>query len=111
MSRETLSPKFHDVSFSRTIETVNHASAGKVAAPASSIVEEAPEYPRSARMLELAQRLGLDLADALARHRELLADLFLSTHVRRLHPDRLIVIAEESAGQTWAWRRLFHSPG
>src|SRR5215471_21517532 len=26
-------------------------------------------------MLELAQRLGLDLADALARHRELLADL------------------------------------
>ena len=27
-------------------------------------------------MLELAQRLGLDLADALARHRELLADLF-----------------------------------
>src|SRR5262249_22389950 len=27
-------------------------------------------------MPELAQRLGLDLADALARHRELLADLF-----------------------------------
>ena len=27
-------------------------------------------------MLELAQRLRLDLADTLARHRELLADLF-----------------------------------
>src|SRR5215472_10918801 len=27
-------------------------------------------------MPELAQRLGLDLADALARHRELVADLF-----------------------------------
>ena len=76
MSWEMLSPKFHNVSFSRTIEKVNHASAGKVAAPASSIVEEAPEYPRPARVLELAQRLGLDLADALARHRELQADLF-----------------------------------
>src|SRR5438876_3909597 len=76
MSRETLSPKFHDVSLSRTIEKVNHASAGKVAAPALSIVEEGPEYPRAARVLELAQRLGLDLADALARHRELQAHLF-----------------------------------
>jgi hypothetical protein len=27
-------------------------------------------------MLQLAQRLGLDLADALSRHRELLADFF-----------------------------------
>jgi len=61
MSWETLSPKFHDVSLSRTIEKVNHASAGKVAAPALSIVEEGPEYPRPARVLELAQRLGLDL--------------------------------------------------
>src|SRR5438128_12562380 len=76
MSWETLSPKFHDVSLSRTIEKVNHASAGKVAAPALSIVEEGPEYPRPARVLELAQRLGLDLADALARHRELQAHLF-----------------------------------
>src|SRR2546430_3493956 len=76
MSRETLSPKLHDVSLSRTIEKVNHASAGKVAAPALSIVEEGLEYPRAARVLELAQRLGLDLADALARHRELQAHLF-----------------------------------
>src|SRR6266403_2008492 len=43
--------------------------------PASSIIEEAPERPGSARMLELTQCLGLDLADALARQRELLADL------------------------------------
>src|SRR3989442_14569661 len=70
MSRETLSPKLHDVSLSRTIETVNHASAGKVAAPASSIVEEGPEYPRPARMLELSQPPGLDLAGSPAPHRE-----------------------------------------
>src|SRR5258707_10635140 len=43
--------------------------------PASSIIEEAPERPGPARVLELAQRLGLDLADALARPRELLSDL------------------------------------
>src|SRR6185312_8489336 len=39
-----------------------------------SVVEEAPELPAAARMLELAQGLGLDLPDALARHGELLAD-------------------------------------
>src|SRR6266404_9815411 len=43
--------------------------------PASSIIEEAPERPGPARMLELTQCLGLDLADAFARQRELLADL------------------------------------
>src|SRR5215831_18662352 len=36
-------------------------------------VEEASELARAARVLELAQRFRLDLADALARHRELLA--------------------------------------
>jgi predicted esterase len=41
----------------------------------ASIIQKAPQLPAPARMLELAQRLGLDLADALARHRELLADL------------------------------------
>src|SRR5262245_51115108 len=41
---------------------------------ASSIVEEAPQLAAARRMLELAQGLRLDLADALARHRELLAD-------------------------------------
>ncbi len=40
------------------------------------VVEEAPQLPAPRRMLQLAQRLGLDLPDALARHRELLADLF-----------------------------------
>src|SRR5260221_9941094 len=43
--------------------------------PASSIIEEAPERPGPARVLELSQRLGFDLPDSLARHRELLADL------------------------------------
>jgi hypothetical protein len=46
------------------------------AGPSLSIVEKASEYPRPCRMLELAQRLRLDLADAFARHRELLADFF-----------------------------------
>src|SRR5438105_14094647 len=41
------------------------------------IVQKAPQLPRPRRMLPLAQRLGLDLADALAGDRELLADLFL----------------------------------
>src|SRR6476646_5190480 len=39
-------------------------------------VEEAAQFARAARVLELAQRLRLDLADALAGHRELLPDLF-----------------------------------
>src|SRR5215208_7758012 len=41
-----------------------------------SVVEEAPELARPARVLEFAKGLGLDLADTLAGHRELLADLF-----------------------------------
>src|SRR6266700_7062148 len=44
--------------------------------PAPSIIQEASQYPRAAWVLQLSQRLGFDLADALARHRELLADLF-----------------------------------
>src|SRR6185437_608012 len=39
-------------------------------------IEEASELARAARVLELPERLGFDLADALARHRELLADFF-----------------------------------
>ena len=42
----------------------------------TSIIQETPQLPRSARMLQLPQRLRLDLADALSRHRELLAHLF-----------------------------------
>src|SRR6266571_4850643 len=51
----------------------------------TSMIEEAPEHPRSARVLQLAQRLGLDLADALSRDRELLADLF--QRLIGVHPD------------------------
>src|ERR1700724_2686183 len=40
------------------------------------IIQKTPQLPAPARMLELAQRLGLDLADALAGDRELLAHLF-----------------------------------
>src|SRR5258708_17344333 len=40
--------------------------------PASSIIEEAPERPGPARVLELSPRLCLDPADALARQPELL---------------------------------------
>src|SRR6516164_1686864 len=39
------------------------------------IIEEAPQLPASARMLQFPQCLRLDLADALAGDRELLADL------------------------------------
>src|SRR5260221_14463792 len=39
-----------------------------------SIIQKAPQLPTPRRMLQLAQRLGLDLADAFAGHRELLAD-------------------------------------
>src|SRR6185312_15220429 len=39
-------------------------------------IEEASELARAARVLELPERLGFDLADALARHRELLAHFF-----------------------------------
>src|ERR1043166_6458860 len=47
-----------------------------VGVPASlALIEEAPQEHRSRRVLELAQGLRLDLADALAQHRELLADL------------------------------------
>jgi len=61
-------------------------------------MEEASENPRSARVMQLPQRLGLDLADALARHRELLADLF--QRVVRIHAD-----AEAHAQHAlFAWR-------
>ncbi len=64
----------------------SHVDTKKGDAPASpfpnsvvtrrSVVQEAPEFAGAARVLELAQRLGFDLADTLAGHRELLADLF-----------------------------------
>src|ERR1700746_135798 len=42
----------------------------------TSIIQKAPQLPAPARVLELAQGLGLDLPYALAGDRELLADLF-----------------------------------
>jgi hypothetical protein len=50
-----------------------------------SVVQEAPQLPAPARVLQLAQRLRLDLADPLAGHVELLADLF--QRVVGVHPD------------------------
>src|SRR5713101_9191619 len=44
--------------------------------PRRSVVTEAPKRPAPRRMLQLAQGLSLDLADAFAGDRELLADLF-----------------------------------
>src|SRR3546814_14889682 len=40
------------------------------------LIQEAAHLAAARRVLQLAQRLRLDLADALARHAELLADLF-----------------------------------
>src|SRR5260370_1280691 len=48
-------------------------------------MEEAAQLARAAWVLELAERLGLDLTDALAGHRELLADLL--ERVVRIHAD------------------------
>src|SRR5919109_3196530 len=48
-------------------------SYGPARRPRSSL-EEAPEFLRPRRVAQLAQRLGLDLSDALARHREVLPD-------------------------------------
>src|SRR5512143_3116701 len=47
----------------------------RVSCPPLMVVGEALELAAAAGVLELAQGLGLDLADALARHLELLADL------------------------------------
>src|SRR5712692_9139937 len=70
--------------------------------PAGSIIEQAPEDPRPARMLELAQRLGLDLANALAGHRELLADLLqrvVGVHAdAEAHPQHAL-LARRQRGQ------------
>ena len=39
------------------------------------LIQKTPHLPRPARMLQLAQRLGFDLADTLAGDRELLPNL------------------------------------
>src|SRR5690606_23158495 len=52
---------------------------------AGSVFQEAPKLLGAARMAELAQGLGFDLADALAGDVELLADFF--QRVIRVHVD------------------------
>src|SRR5215813_6029966 len=61
---------------SQTGQRVLYQTTRRCPATTLSIVEEGSQLARPARVLELAQRLGLYLADAFARHRELLADLF-----------------------------------
>src|SRR5262249_12466078 len=78
---------------------------GDATAVGPLVVKEAAQLPRPARMLELAQRLGLDLPDALARHRELLADLF--QRVVGIHAD-----AEAHAQHAlFAWRQRRQDAG
>ena len=49
---------------------------GRVGALAVLIIQEAPQLPASARVLQFAQRFRFDLADAFAGYGELLADFF-----------------------------------
>src|SRR6056297_1406056 len=52
---------------------------------ANLLIQETPQLPRPAGMLQLPQRLGLDLADTLAGDAELLPHLF--ERVVGVHPD------------------------
>src|SRR3546814_7478782 len=49
------------------------------------LIEEAAHLAAARRMLEFPKRLGLDLADALTRHRELLADFLERVKIGRAH--------------------------
>src|SRR5262249_1108159 len=71
---------------------------GSVRPATRSIVEERAQLPRPARVLQLAERLGFDLADTFAGHRELLADFF--QRVVGVHAD-----AEAHAQDTLLARR------
>src|SRR3569832_2089684 len=64
----------------------------------AAAVQEAPQLPAPRRVLQLPQRLGLDLTDALAGYAELLADLFEG--VVGVHAD-----AEAHAQHTFLARR------
>src|SRR3546814_4233693 len=67
--------------------------AGRFALRRCLLVEERTQVVRAARMAQLAQRLGLDLANALAGDVELLADFFervVGVHVdAEAHPQHL----------------------
>src|SRR5262249_53130910 len=64
-----------------------------------SAVPETPQFPAPARMLQLPQRLRLDLTNALARHRELLADLLegvIGVHAdSEAHPENALLARRE----------------
>src|SRR5678815_5936654 len=66
----------------RMQKAVPASRPGPLVNPRSERVEIRAQLVRAARVLELADRLRLDLADALARHVELLAD-FLQRVVGR----------------------------
>src|SRR5690554_2515941 len=73
-------------------ERVLDAILGEIhAAPATSAVDclaqIVPELAAAGRMAQLAQRLRLDLADALARHAEVLADLLQRVVLPVLQPE------------------------
>src|SRR5262249_49524419 len=66
---------------------------------ASSIIEEAPQLPRPARVLQLPKSLGLDLADSFTRNRKLIPNLLQGVVV--VHTD-----AEAHAEDAFfAWRQ------
>src|SRR5499427_638609 len=71
----------------RASTTISPGSAGRNFFESAEvlIIQKAAQLAAAARVLELAQRFGLVLSDALARHRELLADLF--QRVVGIHPD------------------------
>jgi hypothetical protein len=87
------------VAVSQVIDDVDLAER---AAGRHLVIEEAAELARARGMLELAQRLGLDLADALAGHRELLADLFqrvIGVHADAEAHAQHALLARRKAGQ------------
>ena len=51
------------------------------------ILHEGSESPPPQRVAQLPERLGLDLTDALARHRKALADLFQRVFAVRTDPE------------------------
>ena len=51
----------------------------------SGVIDKAPEHLTTAGMPQLAERLGFDLADALARHIKVVA--YFLQRMRRVHTD------------------------
>src|SRR6185312_4532371 len=93
-----------NVTVTATRSTGSIAVSGRPSPAPPSVVEKAAQLAAPARVLELAQRLGLDLADALARHVELLADLLermVGVHAdAEAHPQHALL----------AWRQARQHP-